>query len=423
VSGGPPASFNALRPLTDACVHCGFCLPACPSYLLLGQEMDSPRGRIYMARAAADGRTTIGASFAAHFDSCLGCMACETACPSGVRYAPILEEARAAVERGYRRPLAERWFRELLFRLLPYPRRLRWLAPPLAAFRRLAPILPGRLGAALSLAPAAGLSPLLHDVPEETPAAGTRRLRVGLITGCVQRAFFHHVNDATVRTLSAEGCEVHAPRRQGCCGALALHAGRDQDARTFARRLIGTFESAAVDRIVVTAAGCGSAMKAYPRLLRDDQTWAGRAEAFASKVQDVTETLGGLTPRTARRRLNLRVAYHDACHLAHAQGVKREPRDLLASIPGLTLVPVADNDVCCGSAGIFNLVQPGMASELGRRKADRIAQARPDVVVSGNPGCLLQIAAFARARGHSYAVRHIVEVLDAAISGAEASAG
>lgn len=423
------SSFNTLvplQPLMNKCVHCGFCLSTCPSYLLLGQEMDSPRGRIYLMRAGVEGRVHMSGAVVEHFDTCLGCTACETACPSGVRYTPLIEETRAAIEHHHRRPIGDRLFRQLLFLVLPFPARLRLLAWPLAfvnalrGWPRLLSALPAKLRNLVALAPTATRGRATRAVPEHTAAAGEARLRVGLLTGCVQQVFFNHVNRATASVLSAEGCEVLAPADQGCCGALALHAGRDGEARVFARRLIRAFDGLGLDCIVVSAAGCGSAMKGYGDLLKDDPMWAGRASAFAAKVRDVTETLAGLgTPRATRHRLDLRVAYHDACHLAHAQGVRREPRQLLESIPGVTVVPLAEHEICCGSAGIFNLVQPDMAAELGRRKVERIAEATPDVVVTSNPGCILQIGAHARAAGRAFPVLHIVEVLDASIRGSQ----
>jgi glycolate oxidase iron-sulfur subunit len=421
------ASLTPLEPLIDKCVHCGFCLPACPSYILLGQEMDSPRGRIYMMKAGVEQRpdmTRLNDGIVSHFDTCLGCMACETACPSGVRYAPLIEETRAAIEHRYTRPLGERIFRRLLFWLLPYPSRLRLFAKPLAFANRLREhprllsMLPLKVRNLITLAPDARNARGSGPVAERTPAEGGARLRVGLVTGCVQQVFFGHVNDATVRVLAAEGCDISAPRSQGCCGALALHSGRDDDARCFARKLIETFERVDVDAVVVNAAGCGSSMKSYGELFRDDPAWAARAQAFAAKVRDVTEVLAGLgTARAPRHRLDARIAYHDACHLAHAQGVRQQPRELLAAIPGVSLVPIADSEICCGSAGIFNLVQPEMASELGRRKAASIADAKPDIVATTNPGCMLQIDAAARAAGDRRPIVHVVEVIDASIRG------
>jgi len=418
------ASLAPLEPLMDKCVHCGFCLPACPSYLLLGRETDSPRGRIYAMRAGVEGRIGMTATVVDHFDTCLGCMACETACPSGVRYAPLIEQMRSAVETGFRRSAGERWFRRLLFSTLPYPRRLRVLALPLALIaplrrsRLFQRLLPARLRPLLALAPDVDAGSLMHDVPERTSATGDRRATVGLVTGCVQRAFFGKVNNATVRVLAAEGCQIEAPRSQGCCGALALHAGEAEQARTFARELIQAFERTDVEYIAVNAAGCGSALKEYGHLLRDDPAWAARADAFARKVRDVSELLVQLgEPRATRHPIAARVAYHDACHLAHAQGVRAQPRTLLADIPGLTLAAVAEGEVCCGSAGIFNLTQPAMAAELGRRKATNLSAATPDLVVTSNPGCILQIQSAAREQGLPFRVLHIVELLDASISG------
>jgi glycolate oxidase iron-sulfur subunit len=420
------ASLAPLEPLIDKCVHCGFCLPTCPSYIVLGQEMDSPRGRIYVMKAGVDGRTTMNAGMVGHFDTCLGCMACETACPSGVRYAPLIEETRAAIEHHHRRPLGERLFRNLLFWLLPHPDRLKVMAKPLAfvnILRRypgLLSLMPLKLRNLVALAPDASRAANATDTPETTPAAGATRLRVGFVTGCVQRVFFGHVNEATVRVLSAEGCEVLAPARQACCGALALHAGRDDEARAFARDLIRVFEETEVDAIVVNAAGCGSSMKTYGDLFRNDPEWASRARTFAEKVRDVTEVLSGLgRPQAPRNRMDLRVAYHDACHLGHAQGVRQPPRDLLKTIPGVTLVPVAESDICCGSAGIFNLVQPEMAAKLGQRKASMLADAQPDIIATTNPGCMLQIAAAFRAAGQDRPIVHVVEILDASIRGVE----
>ena len=419
----PFGKLRPVEPLMDACVHCGFCLATCPSYLLLGQEMDSPRGRIYLMKAGVEERVAMSSSLVGHFDTCLGCMACETACPSGVHYAPLIEETRAAIDHHHRRSLGDRLFRGLLFTILPFPRRLRLLALPMVLTRwiarspRLLARLPARLRALLSLAPPTSLGEVFRDLPERTDAVGDERRRVGLVTGCVQRAFFGRVNLSTARVLAAEGCAVVAPSGQGCCGALALHAGRDDDARGFAKGLIATFERANVDEVAVNAAGCGSAMKEYGRLFQHDPEWAERAARFSAKVHDVTETLAGLgAPRAARHPVPGRVAYHDACHLAHAQNVRREPRELLAAIPGLTVVPLAGADICCGSAGIFNLVEPDLAAELGRRKARSVADADVSAVVTTNPGCMLQIAVGGRDKDRPFPpVLHIVELLEASI--------
>jgi glycolate oxidase iron-sulfur subunit len=422
----PFESMAALKPLMDACVHCGFCLSTCPSYVLLGNEMDSPRGRIQLMRAGVDHQVPLTSLVVSHFDTCLGCVACETACPSGVQYGPLIEQMRVVIDESHRRPLIDRVFRWSLFRILPHPSRLAWLTPLLGIARvfqarpALLRALPSRLRSLVALAPAAPVGRREPEIAEVTPASAPERARVGLLTGCVQRAWFGSVNNATVRTLAAEGCTVHAPRTQGCCGALALHAGRDDEARDLARRLIGAFEQENVSAIVVNAAGCGSAMKGYGRLLSADPAWSERAHTFASKVQDVTETLAGLTPRATRHPITLRVAYHDACHLAHGQGITKPPRQVLGTIPGLTLVPLGENDVCCGSAGVFNLVQPDMAERLGQRKVDRIVESGADVVVTSNPGCILQIRAAGRASGRTPRVLHVVELLDASLQSASA---
>jgi glycolate oxidase iron-sulfur subunit len=451
---GATAAFDAVhapdRALVDTCVHCGFCLPSCPTYVLWGEEMDSPRGRIYLMKAGLEGRAGMTPGFVDHFDSCLGCMACVTSCPSGVQYAPLIEATRAQIERRYPRSLGDRLFRSAIFAVFPYPRRLRFALAPLVLLRPILASVRGtrafhpstslgcpealeghtsalqsrgrgllaRLRATLSLAPTVSWASLLATTPERTPAVGARRLTVGLLTGCVQRLVFPRVNDATVHVLAAEGCDVLAPADQGCCGALALHAGRLEEARAFARRTIDTFERAGVERIAVNAAGCGSSMKEYGQLLADDPRWADRARACSARVRDVTEIVSELgEPRATRHPLSLRVAYHDACHLAHAQGVRQPPRDLLQSIPGVELLPFPEQDICCGSAGIYNLVEPEAARELGDRKVGHIDATRPDIVATANPGCTLQMAAAAARRGHSWPIRHPIEILDASIRG------
>ena len=413
--------------LAEKCVHCGFCLPSCPTYVLWGEEMDSPRGRIYLMKAGLEGRADMSASFVRHFDACLGCMACVTACPSGVQYGPLVERTRSQIERRYQRPLADRLFRAALFSVLPYPDRLRLLLVPVAlvgrvlnAFgrSRFSKVLPSRVRSLLTLAPRVRLGALARGVPERTSAIGSSRLKVGLLTGCVQRLVFSQVNVATISVLAHEGCDVAAPARQGCCGALALHAGRLDEARAFARRTIAVFDEAGVDRIVVNAAGCGSSMKEYGELLAGDPDWAARAREFSARVRDISEQLAELgPPRAPRHPLHVRVAYHDACHLAHAQGVRAQPRDLLRAIPGLEILSPAEAEICCGSAGIYNLVEPEAAGELGERKVRHIAALQPDLVATGNPGCTLQIAAAARHAGWTWPVVHPIELIDASIRG------
>jgi glycolate oxidase iron-sulfur subunit len=438
------AAFDAIHPpdpaLIDKCVHCGFCLPSCPTYVLWGEEMDSPRGRIYLMKAALEGRTEMTPAFVNHFDACLGCMGCVTSCPSGVQYAPLIEATRAQIERRHPRRFADRLFRGAIFALFPFPARLRIALLPLAVWQttirknqgerrdrkeqkdRSLPTssLVARVAAMLSLAPKVTLTSLFSPVPARTPAVGAPRLTVGLLTGCVQRLVFPRVNAATVNVLSAEGCDVIAPAGQGCCGALALHAGRLDEARAFARRTIEVFERAGVERIAANAAGCGSSMKEYGQLLADDPAWAERARAFSARVRDVTEIVSELgAPRAPRHPLALRVAYHDACHLAHAQGVRQPPRDLLRSIPGVEILPFAEQEICCGSAGIYNLVEPDAARELGDRKAGHIDAVSPDVIATANPGCTLQLSAAAARLGRSRPIRHPMEILDASIRGVD----
>jgi Fe-S oxidoreductase len=451
---------DRLRGLANDCVHCGFCLPACPTYQLWAEEMDSPRGRIYLVNQILEGAEMTPAA-AEHFDRCLGCMACMTACPSGVQYDQLIEAARVWTEEARSEPapalpdgaglsggrvarLRERAARAAIFSLFPYPRRLRAVTGPLRAAQRtgldrrlarsslptrLSPTLgaalrlgasgAGRLGAsgAGKLAPPASAGVRL---PERVAARGPRRAVVGMLTGCVQSVFFPQVNAATARVLATEGCDVIIPRGQGCCGALSLHAGREAEAVAFARQTIETFEQAGVDAIVVNSAGCGSAMKEYERLLGGDGQdlgWAGRAAALSARVRDFTEFLIELGPAAPRHPLPVTAAYHDACHLAHAQRITRQPRELLRAIPELRLVELADAGNCCGSAGVYNLLQPEAAGELGARKAQAVLDAGAPLLISANPGCTLQIAAALADRGEHVEVAHVAEILDASLRG------
>ncbi len=410
--------------LLDDCVHCGFCLPSCPTYVLWGQEMDSPRGRISLMREALEGEPLTDA-MADHFDRCLGCMACVTACPSGVRYDRLIEATRQQVERRHPRSLTDRAFRRAVFALFPHPARLRTLAPLLRAYRRLGirgllrragltDRLPPRLRAMEALLPEI---PAARELPGRIPARGTARRTVGLLAGCAQRVLLPGVNEATVRVLVAEGCEVVVPGGQGCCGALSLHAGREEEALAFARRTVDAFDTTGVEAVVVNAAGCGSAMKQYGALLAGDAAYAERGARLAERVRDVTEVLAGLEPIAPRHPLPLAAAYHDACHLAHAQGVRREPRDLLRRIPGLELREIAESDLCCGSAGVYNLLEPEPAAELGERKARHVLDSGAEVLVTANPGCILQIRAALERLGRPLPVVHPVEVVDASIRG------
>jgi glycolate oxidase iron-sulfur subunit len=432
VKSGPEGAFAGEHApplqLMDDCVHCGFCLTACPTYTLWGQEMDSPRGRIYLMKLEAEGQIQMSDAYVAHFDKCLGCMGCLPACPSSVQYDKLIEATRARIERRYTRSLADRWFRRILFALLPHPKRLRLLAAPLWLYQSsgarwllgrtgVLNLLPRRLKALESLLPPLSLGGLRRTIAQRTPARGTQRRRVGLLLGCVQRVFFSEVHEATVRVLAAEGCEVFAPPGQGCCGALMVHAGQEAEALQLARSTIDTFERAGVDLIVTNAAGCGSTLKEYGWLLRDDARYAERAAAFAAKCQDISEVLAELEPRAARHPLNLRVAYQDACHLQHAQGLRAQPRALLDSIPKLEVVETNEAAMCCGSAGIYNIIEPVAAQELGQRKVRNILDAGADVLATSNPGCLLQIRRGLESAGHSMPALHWIELIDASITG------
>jgi glycolate oxidase iron-sulfur subunit len=363
-------------------------------------------------------------SMVLHFDRCLGCMACVTACPSGVQYDRLIEDTRQQVERRHRRPLKERLLRGVIFRLFPYPRRLRAMRGPLRAYQTTgAQRLVGRtrlLGLLPTLATLDSLAPRLtrpERLPSRLPATGPRRAVVGMLTGCVQRAFFPEVNAATARVLAAEGCDVVLPRAQGCCGALSVHSGREAEAQRFARAVIDTFADAGLDYLVVNAAGCGSSLKEYGELLRDDPVYAERAAALAAKVRDLSEVLVELGPVAPRHPLALTVAYHDACHLAHAQGVRAQPRRLLAGIPELEVREIADPEICCGSAGVWNVLNPEPASQLGDRKARDVLATGAQLLVTANPGCLMQVAAAVRRAGGAIGLAHTAQVLDASIRG------
>jgi glycolate oxidase iron-sulfur subunit len=421
-------AFDERRPpepeLIDDCVHCGFCLPTCPTYVLWGEEMDSPRGRIVLMKEGLEEADELSPSMVTHLDRCLGCMACVTACPSGVRYDRLIEATRPQIERNYTRPAQERALRRVLFGLFTRPGRLRVMVPLVVAARRAgiaraATRLPGKglsgaLRSVVSLAPSVSLSEALRRLPEATAARGTRRGRVGLLQGCVQRVFFGRVNEATRRVLAAEGFEVVAPSAPRCCGALMFHTGYEDEALALAKVMFHAFEDC--DWVVTNAAGCGSSMKDYAHVLADDPEWGERARAFSEKVRDVTELLAEHEPRALRHPLPLRVAYHDACHLAHAQGVRSQPRELLRAIPELDLAEPAEWEVCCGSAGLYNLLQPEAGEALGRRKAHNLLATKPDVIAAGNPGCILQIARYVDG-GERVRLVHPIEILDASIAG------
>ena len=422
-------AFDAHKPpeidLIEDCVHCGFCLPTCPTYVLWNEEMDSPRGRIVLMREGLEEDSALSNTMVGHFDNCLGCMACVTACPSGVRYDLLIEDTRQQVERPHPRTLGERLLRRALFSTFPFPGRLRATIPLLVGFERSGLARWAQrsrlverfalLRTLAELAPPVRLRDTLSRLPAVTKAVGEKRGTVGFLQGCVQRAYFADVNAATVAVLAAEGFEVHAPRAPRCCGALGLHAGQEEDSLPLAKATIEAFER--FDHVVVNAAGCGSAIKDYGHLLRDEPDWAQRAAELSARARDVHELLASVAPRATRHPIELTVAYHDACHLAHAQQVRAQPRQLLRSIPGLQLVEPAEWELCCGSAGIYNLTRPEAASELGERKAANLLATGADVIAAANPGCTLQIAAHLQRKGEPRELVHPMQLLARSIAG------
>ncbi|MFP3949332.1 MAG: (Fe-S)-binding protein, partial [Longimicrobiales bacterium] len=430
--GGVGALAGALAGEVDKlshCVHCGFCLPVCPTYTRLGDEADSPRGRLYLMRAVVEGRLDPGSSsFQTHIDRCLGCRACEPVCPSGVEYGHLLERAREVAVSSRPPALAAR----ILLSIMGYPimeagfmalsRVLRWSRIPALGARFLPPGgWSGRMRLALAmLAASAPAKPWNGDVgagragdSEGVAAASTgiRRRRVAILTGCVQEGLFSRVNRATVRVLEANGFEVVSVPDQRCCGALHAHGGILERARELARRNVAAFEAAEVEMVVVNAAGCGSTMKDYVELLEDDSDWARRARELSEEVRDVSEVLADVGPRSGGT-LPVRVAYDPPCHLVHAQRVADAPRSLLEAIPGLEVVPVENADECCGGAGIYGVTHPELGGRIGGDKVDAVVRSGAEVVITGNPGCIMQIGAGLRMARVDVPVVHPIELLD-----------
>lgn len=406
-----PVTFFVDEDLLARCVHCGFCLPACPTYLELGTETDSPRGRIYLIRALQDGSTAPSNEVIRHLDLCLGCRACEPACPSGVRFGELIDHTRVILAAAHRRPWRQHLWRTAITAVLPRPGRLRWLLTALALVQKLGlfRLLAARIPWVRLVLQISKTGPL----PALNPAPGRERQRVGLFPGCVSQELFGTVNRAAVRVLNRNGIGVVVPPGDHCCGALHLHNGDRARAQELARRTIAAFPDE-LETIVVTAAGCGAVMKAYGDLLREDVRSRERAATFAAKVRDVTEYVAGLELRPPTGRLAARVGCHDPCHLAHAQGIRHSPRRLLLLIPGVELVEISESDICCGSAGTYNLIEPAMARRLRQRKIDNIVRAGITCVAAANPGCILQIQAGLKERGLAIRVAHPIELLDEA---------
>jgi glycolate oxidase iron-sulfur subunit len=408
------------------CVHCGLCTASCPTYVETCNENDSPRGRIYLMRAVADGRLAMGPGVREHLELCLDCRACESACPSGVQYGHMIEPFKIALQKTA--PPAEKGSllqRLILRHLLPYPRRVKAALAPARLLQRLdvldwaersglARLLPPTLRRMQAMLPK--LSPRSSRLPDILPAIGPRRARVALFLGCVADAMFPETNAATARVLQRNGCEVVIPRGQACCGAIHYHSGVEEPALELARRNMAAFGAEDVDAIIVNAAGCGAMLKDYAHILPAGEH--DGAARFTAKVKDISEFLVAFGPIPPTNPMPVTVAYHDACHLCHAQQIRSQPRALLGMIPGLRLVPLEESEICCGAAGTYNLTQPEMSERLGRRKMDHIAATGAEMVVTGNVGCILQIARKVKERGSPIEVAHPVDLLDRAYRGA-----
>ena len=461
---GPLHRHTHTYDLMRQCIHCGFCLPTCPTYAVLGVEMDSPRGRIYQMQAIAEGRVEISPEFVDHMYCCLGCRACETACPSGVQFGKLIEAAREQIQlevahvsilsdkkrevteptgneefpvdrysdkRKVLESLTNRALRSFFFDLMLPSRKLTsFVFAALKIYQRsglqtlvrrtglldfanaLPTPLQGQLKTPEELMPSASGDLLPQLLPEVTPALTKKRYRVGFISGCIMDQIYRDINEATIRALTANGCEVITPPMQQCCGALHVHAGEAKRGRQLARHNIDVFEPYNCEAIIINSAGCGSNLKEYGHLLRDDPAYASRATTFSSKVKDISEYLMSIEWNRELGALNRTVTYHDACHLFHGQKVKNQPRELLSAIPGLALVNLKESDWCCGSAGIYNITNQEMASQLLERKMNNIFATGTNVVVTGNPGCMMQIALGAQQKGFELAVVHPIQLLD-----------
>lgn len=434
-ANSPELGFDSKHPpeqgLIDACVHCGFCLTTCPSYRVIGKEMDSPRGRIYLMDAINKGEAPFSSTAVQHFDTCLGCLACTTACPSGVQYDQLIASVRPQVKRNHARSLPDKLLRSLIFQLFPYPDRIRLLLAPLGLYQKsglsklvqksgLLQRFSPHLAAMESLLPPVTIKAFQDNLPEVLPAQGAKRYRVGMILGCVQRVFFTDVNEATARVLTANGCEVVIPKSQGCCSALPAHQGEEEQAQALARQMIAAFEDTEVDYIIINAAGCGHTLKEYGHILQDDPEYRDRAQAFSAKVRDVQEFLAAVGLTAELHPLTdgpLPLVYQDACHLLHGQKISIQPRQLLKQIPRVQIREPIDAALCCGSAGVYNMLQPQVAEELGQMKAQNLWNTGAQLIASPNPGCSLQIQKYLRQQGKELPLVHPIELLDLAIRG------
>ncbi len=412
------------------CVRCGLCLNACPTYRELGLEMDSPRGRIYQIIQVERGRLPLGDSFVRHIDLCLDCRACETACPSGVEYGRLVEAARGQIEKYYKRPPIAGLMRKLFFNeVLPHRNRLEMAGKLLRFYQRsgleklvlasgLLKLMPWNMERVAGLAPRMEKPFFTERLGTVVPAEGTRRYRVAFFAGCIANLCFARLNDATLRVLARNGCEVVIPAEQGCCGALHVHAGLRDQARKLARQNIRAFPPHEFDAVITNAAGCGSVLKEYPLLFEEEEReFFEPARAFAGRLRDVTEFLAGIELNKDFKVTRVRATYQDSCHLGHAQKIRAAPRKLLAAVPGLEFVELKEAEVCCGSAGIYNVVHNELAEKILQSKMRRIDETKADVILTANPGCLLQLRAGVSRAGGDRRVLHVVELLDEAYQG------
>jgi glycolate dehydrogenase iron-sulfur subunit len=411
--------------LLSTCVHCGLCLNHCPTYKVLGMEMDSPRGRIYQMVQVNEGKMPLAGSFVTHIDRCLGCVACEIACPSGVKYGRIVERARAQIEQGYKRPFLQRKLRGFFYnKVIPNFKTLALVARLTRFYQRSGmQTIARRTGLLklLGLAQVDKLSPQIDrefffsEIGKVFPAVGEKRGKVAFVAGCINNVAFSHLNRATVNVLTQNGIEVHIPAGQGCCGALHAHAGLRDKARELARHNIDIFLDGDYDAIVTNAAGCGSNMKEYDDLLENDPAYLGRAREFKSKTKDVTEYLAAMGLRTPKKKIGQKVAYQDPCHLANAQRIRTQPRELLAAI-GCELVELPHPDQCCGSAGVYNVAQNELSMQILERKMEDVTSVETDMLATANVGCMIQLRAGVEQQGLKLPVKHVMELLDEAFS-------
>ncbi len=408
----------------DRCVHCGLCLNACPTYRELGVEMDSPRGRIYQMAQVANG-APITPSYIEHIELCLACRGCETACPSGVQYGKLVEAARSEIEGTQTRPRSERLLRKFVFGHLLQSRGLLKTAGAMLFLYQASGLqklvrssgltqLMGKLGRLENLSPPAESPFFFSKIGKTFPAEGKQRYRVAFLAGCIANVSFARLNEATVRVLQKNGCEVIVPGSQTCCGALHVHSGLRDEARTLARRNIDAVLEAKVDAVITNAAGCGSTLKEYDELLEHDPAYAAKAKQFTALMKDVNEFLASIELNPQMAELPITVTYQDSCHLAHGQRVRTQPRKLLRAVPGLEFREMPMSDLCCGSAGIYNVIQNEMSMTVLKTKMDYVNRTRAEVIATANPGCMLQLQAGARMHGNGQQVKHVVEILDEA---------